>query len=76
MTIREYTHFDPADGYPAGKNLYYECGRCAAVVPSMPTESSQCFCGNIRVDVDAGRFSVNDASLIRLFRSSAGQAVN
>lgn len=33
---RCYLEFDPLKGYPVGKNIYYECGICGDVIPSMP----------------------------------------
>lgn len=67
QTKRRYVEFDPEEGYPAGKNLWYECGGCGGVVPSTPKQSVRCGCGNIALDVSAGRVSVKDDSQFRSF---------
>jgi hypothetical protein len=64
---RHYREFDPANGYPAATNLFYECLICGEVVPSLPNDSVACNCKNIMVDIDYGRLSIQDASKSRLF---------
>jgi hypothetical protein len=64
---KTYVDFDPTDGFPAGGNLFYECLICGQVLPSLPSESDGCSCGNIRIDVDYGRISIKDHNRIRLF---------
>ena len=64
---RHYLNFNASSGFPAGSKLYYECKRCGDVVPSQPADSTHCTCGNIMIDVDYGRFSVDDATQVRLF---------
>jgi hypothetical protein len=68
---RHYLSFDAKSGFPAGSNLYYECKRCGDVVPSRPADSTHCTCRNIMIDVDYGRFSVDDAMQIRLFEATS-----
>ncbi len=51
-----------------GPDLFYECQRCRAVLPSMPKENVNCICYNMGIDVDAGRFASNNDSLIKLLR--------
>ena len=60
--------FDPKLGYPVGKNLYYECTECEDRIPSMPPDSIGCSCGNLFIDVDAGRVSVRRDAHIKLWR--------
>jgi len=64
---RRYMSFDPRVGYPAGSRLFYECRRCGEVLPSQPNDSEHCKCRNIMIDVDYGRFSVEDPTHVRLF---------
>lgn len=64
---RVYFSFDPANGYPAGENVYYECERCGGVLKSLPEDSVHCECKNIIIDADYGRVSVKDHSLMRAF---------
>ena len=71
MNINEkkkiYHSYDPERGYPAGSNLYYECLKCGDIVPSLPIDNIFCSCRNIAIDVDYGRISIKDHSLIKLF---------
>jgi hypothetical protein len=64
---RTYLPFSPNAGYPAGTDLFYECGRCGDVIPSMPADSTHCRCRNIMIDVDYGRVSIEDHNQVRLF---------
>ena len=64
---RTYHSYNPKQGYPAGSNLYYECQKCGDVVPSLPKDSIFCSCRNIAIDVDYGRISIKDYSLVKLF---------
>ncbi|NUP11309.1 MAG: hypothetical protein HOW73_35125 [Polyangiaceae bacterium] len=67
--MRQYIAFDPKQGYPAAKNIAYECLICGGVVSSMPgnDENWECSCRNIRVDGDAGRVSVRDHDKMKAF---------
>lgn len=58
--------FDPARGYPVSGDLHYECLGCQQRVPSLPHDSVGCTCGNLFIDVDAGRVSVKDVSKVVL----------
>jgi hypothetical protein len=64
---RTYCSFDPQKGYPAGKNLYYECTKCGGVVSSLPEDSVSCGCRNICIDVDYGRVAVKDHQFMKVF---------
>ena len=47
--------FDAAAGYPVGETIFYECSICRDVLPSEPPDSENCTCGNLYIDIDAGR---------------------
>ena len=64
---KRYITFDPSAGYPAGANLYYECLSCGQTIPSRPTESLECKCGNIAIDTGYGRLDINNHNAARLF---------
>jgi hypothetical protein len=64
---RTYHSFDPQKGYPAGKNLYYECTKCDDVIPSLPADSISCTCRNICIDVDYGRIAIKDHKFAKVF---------
>jgi hypothetical protein len=64
---RRYLDFDPRSGYPAGRDVFFDCVRCGTVLPSMPLDSMACKCGNVRIDVDYGRIGVTDHELLKAF---------
>jgi hypothetical protein len=71
MTRRDYLDFDPARGYPAGARIGYECGLCGATLPSLSTPpEGRCDCGNVGVDIDAGRVHVGIAGTLRVFETT------
>ena len=67
---RQYLTFNPAVGYPAAKDLFYECLSCGDVIPSLPDDSTQCKCKNIMIDIDYGRIKIQNPALIKLFTTS------
>lgn len=67
MSNEEYIPVEYADGpYPRAYCLYYKCLSCGQIIPSMPVDSIGCLCGNIFIDVDYFRLSVNDQSAFRV----------
>jgi hypothetical protein len=48
--------FQSSSGWPAGIDLFYQCGICGDIVASKPSDSVMCNCHNIRIDIDYGRF--------------------
>jgi hypothetical protein len=60
--------YDASKGYPAGSDIVYVCKRCGEMLPSIPPGPVQCSCRNVRVDVDAGRVSVDDHSQFAIGR--------
>ena len=65
---KEYIDFDPAQGYPQGDDLFYECQSCQVEIPSCPTENLCCKCFNLFYDVDEAKLSVQNQDKIALFR--------
>lgn len=64
---KTYISYDSNSGYPIGEYLFWECTRCGGIVPSMPPNSTHCWCDNIAIDVDCGRIGFDDESKVRLF---------
>jgi hypothetical protein len=62
------TYLAVQGGYPAGPDIFYECGICGESVPSQPPDAEACSCRNIIVDADAGRVSVKDPSRFKAYR--------
>lgn len=69
MANSKYIEFDSASGYPSGSFVFYECIKCGGILPSLPDRGIGCSCRNIFIDVDAGRISIKDDSLLRIFES-------
>lgn len=66
--MRNYiTSFDPRKARPSRVGLFYECTICGDVIPSKPSDSLGCKCGNIFIDIDAGRLAIKDQDAVRLF---------
>lgn len=67
-----YITFEPNQpkGYPAGKNVFYECTQCSGVVGSLPEHFEECECGNIEIDASSRRMSVHDPNIMRIFKVS------
>jgi len=61
---------DLSNGYPAGKDIFYECGICKIQIPSLPKVFQTCQCGNISIDIDAGRVTVKDSSMFKVIQKS------
>ncbi len=64
----EIIAYDFKKGYPAGIDLFYECVTCHQRLPSIPVDNIGCSCGNIFIDIDAGRFSAENDEHVRLVR--------
>lgn len=60
---------DQPQGYPSGKNVYYECEVCGDVVESKPQNFAECTCQNITVDSSGGRLTVTDPNKFKIFRN-------
>jgi hypothetical protein len=65
---RQYIYFDQSKGYPVGGDLYYECISCGESYPSRPLDNKYCSCGNLGIDIEAGRISVQNDFNVRLYK--------
>jgi hypothetical protein len=54
---------------PCKEGVFYECTKCGDVVPSKPGKTISCSCRNIFIDWDAGRISLLEPQLVRLFEA-------
>jgi hypothetical protein len=64
---RKYIKIRPGKGLPAGDTLYYECLICGDVVPSLPSDDTNCKCRNIMIDVGFSRMVIDNLEQARLF---------
>lgn len=60
--------FNPKEGYPVSSDLFYRCKFCSEVIPSQPSDSTGCKCGNIFIDIDYARVSVKNDNDIELMK--------
>lgn len=65
---KEYITYQKENGYPTGKNIYYECTLCNTNVNSLPETFSECRCGNIMIDVPMARLMINDKEHFKIFK--------
>ena len=61
-------NLDQYDGIPAGNDIFYLCLNCRSIMQSYPETYSTCKCGNVFVDVDAGRGGANDISNLLILK--------
>lgn len=61
---------EPVDGpyVLKGKDIFYKCTGCGAVISSLPKKTGGCECGNIFMDLDALRLSLRDCSKVVVLR--------
>ncbi|RPI47009.1 MAG: hypothetical protein EHM59_05815 [Betaproteobacteria bacterium] len=52
--VLDQMSFDSASAYPTGDGIYFECKLCGDVVGWRPVDASECSCGNLVLDADAG----------------------
>jgi hypothetical protein len=50
--------FNPKEGYPVGRKLFYMCKTCGVTIPSQPSHSAGCKCRNVFIDIDYARVAV------------------
>lgn len=65
--MKKYLAFNPAEGYPVGRHIFYECLKCGTSISSTPDDSLCCSCRNVCIDIDAGRVSIKDDAMLKIF---------
>lgn len=65
---KEYIKTDFKNGYPSGKDVFYECEICYDIIPSAPSKITECKCKNIIIDPDFGRIIIREESKIKVFK--------
>lgn len=51
---------------PVSDRTFYQCINCWTILRSNPPDNKYCVCGNISIDVDAGRAGARDERLLRV----------
>ena len=62
--MKKYIEFKPEQGWPAAKNLNYECQICGSILPSL--SNKDCRCGNLYTDESSARIGAKRPSEVRL----------
>lgn len=60
--------YDHREGIPTGEEVFYLCLNCRSVIQSYPNEYVTCKCGNVFVDIDAGRGGAKDPSQLLILK--------
>ncbi len=53
---------------PVSDRTFYQCTNCWSILRSTPPNNEYCVCGNVSVDVDAGRAGARDEQLLRVLQ--------
>lgn len=53
---------------PVSDRTFYQCINCWSILRSTPSDNEYCVCGNVSVDVDAGRAGARDEQLLRVLQ--------
>ena len=53
---------------PVSDRTFYQCVNCWTILLSKPLDNEHCVCGNVSVDVDAGRAGARDEQLLRVLQ--------
>lgn len=66
---KKYIEYAHLDGYPGGKDIWYECTKCKDVIPSFPDRGIvlTCTCENIHLDIDSVRLCIKDHHYFKIF---------
>jgi len=60
--------FSDTSQVPRGIDIFYRCLQCGGTIPSGPTDSIGCNCGNIFIDTDYMRLVVREFSKFQLVK--------
>jgi hypothetical protein len=53
---------------PVSDQTFYQCVNCWSILRSNPSDNEYCICGNISIDVDAGRAGARKENLLRVLQ--------
>ena len=70
MTEYEFvaSNFKSTADVPKDEHLFYRCGLCRDVIPSVPADNIGCECGNVFIDKDYWRLVVADLQNLEVVR--------
>jgi hypothetical protein len=53
---------------PVSDWTFYQCINCWSILRSNPTDNKYCVCGNVSIDVDAGKAGAKNDQLLRVLQ--------
>jgi hypothetical protein len=53
---------------PISDRTFYQCTKCWSTLRSNPSDNEHCVCGNVSIDVDAGRAGARDEQFLRVLQ--------
>ena len=62
-------NYQDTSDVPKDDDLYYRCGECGVVIPSVPDDNVGCDCGNVFIDKDCWRLVVVDFKKFEVLRA-------
>ena len=62
------SNFKSTAEVPKDDDLFYRCGVCDVVIPSVPADNTGCACGNVFIDKDYWRLVVADLQKLEVVK--------
>lgn len=62
------SNFKSTADVPKDEHLFYRCGLCGVVIPSVPSDNIGCECGNVFIDKDYWRLVIADLQNFEVVR--------
>ena len=53
---------------PISDQTFYQCVNCWSILVSNPSDNAYCICGNVSIDVDAGRAGARNENFLRVLQ--------
>jgi len=53
---------------PVSDRTFYQCAHCWGILQSNTSDNEYCVCGNVSIDVDAGRAGARNEQLLRVLQ--------
>lgn len=67
LTIIDMNYFS-GTALPVSDRTFYQCVNCWSILRSTPSNNEYCTCGNVSIDVDAGRAGARKENLLRVLQ--------
>jgi len=67
LTIIDMNYF-AGTALPVSDRTFYQCVNCWSIIRSNPSNNEYCICGNVSIDIDAGRAGARNENLLRVLQ--------